>query len=84
MSSAAQLNGPTLAPANGEKAKKLVILLHGYGSDGQDLIGLGQYWAKDFPHVGVLFTQCAAPMRHERWGYEWFPLAVERIGGQKH
>ncbi|AVX03076.1 putative hydrolase [Maritalea myrionectae] len=82
MSSSHQLNGPTLAPSNGEKAKKLVILLHGYGSDGQDLIGLGQYWTKDFPHVGFFSPNAPHQCGMNPMGYEWFPLAVERIGNK--
>ena len=38
----AQLSGPMLAPKEGT-VKRLVVLLHGYGSDGNDLIALGQY-----------------------------------------
>lgn len=80
MSSSLELSGPTLAPANGAPAKKLVILLHGYGSDGQDLIGLGQYWANAFPHVGFYSPNAPHRCGMNPMGYEWFPLNVERIG----
>ena len=33
------LHGPSLPPASGAKPKQLVILLHGVGSDGDDLPG---------------------------------------------
>ena len=32
------LDGPRLAPAAGGKPKQLVVLLHGLGADGNDLI----------------------------------------------
>ena len=80
MSSSLELSGPALAPANGAPAKKLVILLHGYGSDGQDLIGLGQYWANAFPHVGFYSPNAPHRCGMNPMGYEWFPLNVERIG----
>jgi len=80
MTQSVALSGPTLAPANGQPAKKLVILLHGYGSDGQDLIGLGQYWANAFPHVGFFSPNAPHQCGMNPMGYEWFPLNVERIG----
>ncbi|MCF4099428.1 alpha/beta hydrolase [Maritalea mediterranea] len=82
MTQTTELFGPTLAPANGQPAKKLVILLHGYGSDGQDLIGLGQFWADAFPHVGFFSPNAPHQCGMNPMGYEWFPLAVERIGSK--
>ena len=32
------LDGPSLAPASGGDPKQLIILLHGYGSNGNDLL----------------------------------------------
>ena len=69
------IDGPRLAPRDGSKPKKLVIFLHGYGSNGKDLIGLGQHWARDLPHV-----QWVAPHAQDRVpgapdGYQWFPIS---------
>jgi phospholipase/carboxylesterase len=69
------IDGPRLAPRDGSKPKKLVIFLHGYGSNGKDLIGLGQHWARDLPHV-----QWVAPNAPDRVpgapdGYQWFPIS---------
>jgi hypothetical protein len=36
----ADLDGPRLAPRSGT-AKQLVVFLHGYGADGNDLIDIG-------------------------------------------
>ena len=36
------IDGPRLPPASGGAAKSLVIFLHGYGADGNDLIGLAR------------------------------------------
>ena len=41
-----RLDGPRLPPAAGGPAKQLVVFLHGYGADGNDLIGLGREWAR--------------------------------------
>src|SRR5437667_7260441 len=38
------LTGPSRPPASGGRPNRLVILLHGLGADGNDLIGLAPYW----------------------------------------
>ena len=48
MTEPVKLSGPMLPAASGT-AKSLVVLLHGYGSDGRDLIALGQFWRDSFP-----------------------------------
>ncbi len=40
------IDGPRQPPAQGGQAEQLVILLHGYGADGDDLIGLAPYFAR--------------------------------------
>ena len=44
MASLPALDGPSLAPASGREPGQLVILLHGYGSNGADLISLAPHW----------------------------------------
>ena len=44
-----KLNGPLLPPRSGRPATQAVILLHGYGADGSDLISLGQHWGQLLP-----------------------------------
>ena len=39
------IDGPRLPPAAGGAPRSLVVFLHGYGADGNDLIGLGREWA---------------------------------------
>ena len=36
------LDGPRLAPLSGSRPNALVILIHGYGSNGDDLISLAR------------------------------------------
>jgi phospholipase/carboxylesterase len=67
------LSGPTLPPARGP-ATHLVVLVHGYGADGQDLIGLAQHWQGLLPTVA--FAAPNAPMRVPGSpGYQWFPIS---------
>ena len=44
-----ELSGPAHDPVSGGPARQLVILCHGVGSDGHDLIGLAPYYAKVLP-----------------------------------
>ncbi len=54
--------------------KQLVILLHGYGSDGHDLQGLGEFWAGALP--GLQYAAPNAPEPCEAGlGFQWFSLA---------
>ena len=67
------LSGPFLPPARGP-ATHLVVLVHGYGADGQDLIGLAQHWRDLLPTVA--FAAPNAPMRVPgSAGYQWFPIS---------
>jgi phospholipase/carboxylesterase len=72
---AVQLDGPRLAPASGGPAKQLVIFLHGYGADGNDLIGLGREWARLLPDAA--FVSPHAPEELPGGGFggrQWFGL----------
>jgi phospholipase/carboxylesterase len=67
------LSGPTLPAARGP-ATHLVVLVHGYGADGQDLIGLAQHWQGLLPTVA--FAAPNAPARVPGGpGYQWFPIS---------
>jgi phospholipase/carboxylesterase len=62
-----------MAPARGA-ASHLVVLVHGYGADGQDLIGLAQHWQGLLPTVA--FAAPNAPTRIPAGpGYQWFPIS---------
>jgi phospholipase/carboxylesterase len=67
-----ELDGPRLDPEQGP-ATALVVFLHGYGSDGNDLIGIGESWAPFLP--GVAFASPNAPQVCGM-GYQWFPLTM--------
>lgn len=63
----------TYGPASGGTPKQMIILLHGYGSDGNDLISLAPLWARDLPDA--VFISPDAPFRCEMgFGYQWFTL----------
>jgi len=67
-----RLSGPSRPPASGGKARWLVILLHGLGADGNDLIGLAPYWARLLPGAEFLSPNAPFPCDMAPYGYQWF------------
>ena len=69
------LDGPRVGPASGAAATSLVILLHGYGSNGEDLISLVPHWARALPDTA--FVSPNAPQRcpGAPGGYQWWDIA---------
>lgn len=68
------LDGPRHGPAAGGAAKKLVILVHGYGANGRDLIGLAPEWAKHAPEALFLAPDAPDPVPGVPGGRQWFPI----------
>lgn len=70
-----KLDGPRIRPASGGTAKQLVVFLHGYGADGNDLIALGQHWRQLLPDAAFLSPHapevCGA---NPFGGRQWFEL----------
>ncbi|MGE0595766.1 MAG: alpha/beta hydrolase [Hyphomonadaceae bacterium] len=64
-----------MPPARGGKPDSLVILLHGYGSNGADLISLAPYWAKALPNAAFVSPNAVEPVPQTPGGYQWFPLS---------
>jgi phospholipase/carboxylesterase len=69
-----RLTGPRFGPAAGGAPRQLVILLHGYGANGEDLIGLAPAFAQVLPHA--LFVAPDAPHRCAMtpFGFQWFDV----------
>jgi phospholipase/carboxylesterase len=67
-----RLSGPSRPPASGGKPHRLVILLHGLGADGNDLIGLAPYWARLLPDAEFLSPNAPFPCDMAPYGYQWF------------
>ena len=73
----AELDGPRLAPQSGGAAKQLVVFLHGYGANGQDLIGLGAEWQQLLPEAAFVSPNApeTLPMS-PMGGFQWFGLTM--------
>ena len=66
------LSGPLRPPVAGGKPARLVILLHGLGADGNDLIGLQQYWGPLVPEAEFVSPNAPYPCDMAPYGYQWF------------
>jgi phospholipase/carboxylesterase len=67
------VNGASLQPLSGGQPKHIVLLLHGYGSSGADLISMAPHWRQQLPDA--LFLAPNAPERCGAGsGYQWWPL----------
>lgn len=67
------LTGPSVAAASGT-TKQLVILCHGYGSDGNDLIALAPHWAQLLPDTDFIAPNAPQRCDGNPMGYQWFPI----------
>jgi phospholipase/carboxylesterase len=67
------LSGPRLPPARGA-ATHLVVLCHGYGADGNDLIGLAPHWQRLMPTAAFVAPNAPEPCAGAPTGYQWFPI----------
>jgi phospholipase/carboxylesterase len=68
------LSGPEHAPAKGDKAKQIVVMLHGLGADGHDLISLAPLLAAELPHAHFIAPNAPSPCDMNPSGYQWFSL----------
>ncbi|WP_416916625.1 MAG: alpha/beta hydrolase [Roseicyclus sp.] len=52
----------------------MVIFLHGYGADGQDLLGLAEPLAPHLPNTMFLAPNAPERCGMNPMGYQWFPI----------
>lgn len=68
------LTGPEVAPASGGPAAQLVVLLHGLGVDGSDLIELAPFFAAVLPDAAFVAPDAPEPCDLAPFGRQWFSL----------
>ena len=73
------LDGPRLAPRSG-KARQLVVFLHGFGADGNDLIDIGQHWQALLPDAAFVSPHAPQPCAGAPYGRQWFGLTFRDPG----
>ncbi|MDE2582814.1 MAG: prolyl oligopeptidase family serine peptidase [Rhodospirillales bacterium] len=68
------IDGPRAMPAAGGTPQQLVVLCHGLGADGSDLISLSEPWGQAVPHAA--FASPDAPFPHDSgFGRQWWSVA---------
>ena len=79
---AAELDGPRLEPRSGQ-AKRLVVFLHGYGADGNDLIEIGRAWQALLPDTAFVSPHAPEPCGQAPMGRNGFrsPSAIRTSAG---
>jgi len=71
----AQIDGPRLKAKTG-KARQLVVFLHGYGADGNDLIDIGKQWRGLLPDAEFVSPHAPERCAGAPMGRQWFPLTM--------
>ncbi len=71
------LSGPTFGPAAGGAVGSLVILLHGVGADGNDLIGLAPHFARALPNTAFVSPDAPYPCDMAPMGRQWFSIQTQ-------
>ena len=83
-----ELSGPEAGPASGGAPDALVVLVHGYGADGNDLIGLAPYFAQALPGAAFVSPHAPYPCEMAPVGRQWFNVwnedAVSRLEEIRH
>ena len=69
------LDGPRIQ-ANGGRASALVVFLHGYGADGNDLIEIGRAWQQAMPDAAFVSPHAPEPCGMAPMGRQWFALTM--------
>ena len=67
------LDGPRLPPRS-RTPRQLVVFVHGYGADGNDLIDIGRAWQELLPDAAFVSPHAPEPCAQASVGRQWFGL----------
>src|SRR5258708_35509099 len=70
----AALDGPRI-PAAAGRTSQLVVFLHGYGANGDDLIELGRQWRALMPEAAFVSPHAPDRAPGAPMGRQWFALS---------
>lgn len=68
------LDGPRWGPREPGPAQQLVVLCHGLGADGQDLIDLAPYWGRTMAHAAFAAPDAPEECDIGPFGRQWFSI----------
>ena len=79
------LTGPRLSPLSGNKPDSLVVLVHGYGSNGDDLISLAEIIQPALPNTAFVAPNAPSQIPRMAAAHQWCPIETfsmaERAAG---
>lgn len=77
------LTGPHLPPASGT-VKRMVMFLHGYGANGDDLLPIGHEWAGGLPDTVFVSPHAPEVCEQSSFGYQWFSIrAIDKASFER-
>ena len=71
------LNTTIIDPISGNKPTNAIILLHGYGGDGNDISALTLNWRRFLPDTIFLCPNAPEKCSVNPTGYQWFDLSSD-------
>ena len=74
------LNGPFVLAAHGGEPTQVMMLLHGWGADGYDLVDLARHYSAQFPRMAFFAPNGPKPCKMGPSGREWFDID-DRVAG---
>lgn len=80
MKSFGPLSGIYTAPARGGVPSSLVVIMHGWGADAQDLADLAYPMSLRFPGAAFFVPNAPDPCSMNPMGRQWFDLADKAAG----
>jgi phospholipase/carboxylesterase len=72
---AVTIDGPRLLPAS-QRVEQLVVFLHGFGANGNDLIAIGKQWRNLLPGAVFAAPNAPEPCPGASGGRQWFRLTM--------
>lgn len=70
----AELQATRWGPASGGAPKYLVVLCHGVGADGHDLIDIGPHWGAELPDAAFAAPDAPQPYDGAPFGRQWWSI----------
>ena len=69
----------SIPPRAGGQSRQLVVLLHGYGANGADLLGLADPLGEVLPHALFVAPDAPQPCPGLPGGFQWFPVTLDML-----
>lgn len=79
MSQTFQFKAQSVLSHPGESPQKIVVMLHGYGANGADLLSLSTYWRDLGPVVEFIAPNAPYPCEAYPIGFQWYSLSDRNL-----